>query len=124
VAVIFGRDTIFLTTTIAGRSETSWALAPAAGLYSSASIEALAATIPLREGASLHVLAFYAPPSTRGVRFTTIRVEERDKVRNRTRWRVVADTPGGGSTFWVDAATRKVLESEVRDGNTIVTLRR
>ncbi len=124
VTVFFGRDTVFLTTAVAGRSSTSWALAPADPLYSSASIESLAATMPFERGASRSVLAFHAPPSTLGIRRTSIRVEEREPVQGVAAWRIVVDTPGGGSVFWVDEATRTVLQSDVREGNAVITFRR
>jgi hypothetical protein len=124
VTVIFGRDTVFVTTMAAGRSETKWAVAPSAPLFSSASIESLAATMPFERGASRQVLAYYAPPSTLGIRRTTIRVEERERVSGTAAWRIVADTPGGGTTFWVDASTRTVLQSDVREGSAVNTFRR
>jgi hypothetical protein len=123
VTVIFGRDTVFLTTTVNGRPETSRAVAPAAVLYSSASIESLAATMPLQPGASRRVLTYYAPPSTLGLRRTVIRVEARESVRGRAAWRIVADTPGGGTTYWIDAETRAVLQSDVREGDAVITFR-
>jgi hypothetical protein len=124
ITVFFGRDTVFITTTVADRSETKWAVAPNAPMFSSASIESLAATMPFERGASRQLLTFYAPPSTLGVRRTTIRVEERESVLNRVAWRIVADTPGGGTTFWVDALTRTVLQSDVREGSAVITFRR
>lgn len=122
--VHFASDTIFLTVTAGGRSVTSHAVAPAVPIHSSAAIEMLAATMPLERGATRRVFAFYAPPSRLGARATLLRVEAPEVVEGRPAWRVTADTPGGGTTFWVDAATRTVLRMDVREGNGHVTFRR
>lgn len=123
VTVFFGRDTVFVTTSDSGRSSTAWAVAPPEELYSSASIESLAASMPFVRDASRSMLTFYAPPSKLGVRRTTIRVIDQEAIEGRAVWRVVADTPGGGTTFWVDAATRTVLQSDVREGSALITFR-
>src|SRR5690606_13628875 len=75
------------------------------GRYSSASIESLAATIQLVPGNSETFETYYAPPSRIGTRTTTIRVESLEMLEGHRAWRVSADTPGGGTTFWIDEAT-------------------
>jgi hypothetical protein len=124
ITVLFERDTIWLLTTVAGRQTTSRAVAPPPELYSSAAIESLAATMPLESGATKSFRTYYAPPSTIGVRSTMLSVEETVRIDGRAAWRVVANTPGGGTTFWVDAETRTVLQSETREGDALFTFRR
>ncbi|MFN0099893.1 MAG: hypothetical protein ACKVS7_14565 [Gemmatimonadaceae bacterium] len=123
IAVLFGQDTVFVTTIIAGRSSTAWAVAPEAELFTPSSIDALAATMPLRTAATRRLLVFYAPPSTRSIQGVQLRVEGPEDVRGRAAWRVAATTPGGGSTYWIDGRTRAILRSDVRDGETLVALR-
>lgn len=120
--VIFGRDTLFLTTIVAGSASTSRALAPEGPLYSSSSLASLAATMPLRRGASRTFLIFLAPPR-RGALPVVLRVAERVNIDGRTAWTVNANTPGGGTTYWVDERTRTVLRSETRDGGEILSFR-
>lgn len=124
VTVIFGRDTVFVTRTTAGGSSTAWAAAPAEVLYSSASVALLAAAMPFSPGATRSILTLDAQASTHGVRRTTIRVEGEAAVRGRPAWRVTADTPGGGSAFWIDAETRTVLQMDVREGGVTARFRR
>ena len=58
INIIFGGDTLFLTTIIGGSASTSRALAPAGPMYSSSSLATLAATMPLRPAASRTFLTF------------------------------------------------------------------
>jgi hypothetical protein len=123
VTVLYARDTVFLTTASAGASVTSWAVAPRDALFSSASIESLAATMPLERGSTRTILVFFAPPSRLGIQRVPIKVEGDEIVDGRPAWRVVAGTPGGGTTFWVGATTRTVLRSETREGSAVITFR-
>jgi hypothetical protein len=123
VTVLYARDTVFLATASAGSTVTSWAVAPTEALFSSASIESLAATMPLSRGSTRIALVFYAPPSRLGVQRVSISVEDVQVVGGRPAWRVIAGTPGGGTTFWVDAPTRTVLRSETREGRAVITFR-
>jgi hypothetical protein len=123
VAVLFGHDTIFVTTIIAGRSSTAWAVAPAAELFASTSLDALAASMPLSAGATRRVLVFFAPPSSYNIQGVQLRVEAREELRGRSVWRVIATTPGGGSIYWLDDKTRTTLRSSSRDGDRVIALR-
>lgn len=123
VAVLFGHDTIFVTMIIAGRSSTAWAVAPAAELYASSSLDALAASMPFSAGATRRVLVFFAPPSSYSIQGVQLRVEGREELRGRSVWRVTATTPGGGSTYWLDDKTRAILRSDARDGDRVIALR-
>ena len=123
IAVLFGHDTIFVTTITAGRSSTAWAVAPAAELFASSSLDALAASMPLSAGATRRVLVFFAPPSSYSIQGVQLRVEGREVLRGRSVWRVTATTPGGGSTYWLDDKTRAILRSNSRDGDRVVALR-
>ena len=123
IAVLFGHDTIFVTTITAGRSSTAWAVAPAAELFASSSLDALAASMPLSAGATRRVLVFFAPPSSYSIQGVQLRVEGREELRGRSVWRVTATTPGGGSTYWLDDKTRAILRSNSRDGDRVVALR-
>lgn len=123
INIIFGGDTLFLTTIIGGSASTSRALAPAGPMYSSSSLGTLAATMPLRPAANRTFLIFLLPPFQRGAIPVFVRVWEPVRVDGREAWRVTASTPGGGSTYWVDAVTRTVLRSETRIGDTVVLRR-
>lgn len=94
------------------------------GLHSSASIEALAATVPFVLGEAEELRTFYAPPSRLAVQTTRIVVVARELVDGLPAWRVTASTPGGGTTFWVSEATRTVLRMDTREGDAVITFRR
>jgi hypothetical protein len=94
------------------------------GTVSSAAIEAIAASMPFAEGATRKVSTFYSPPSRLGLVETTIRVEGSEPVDGRAAWRVSAETPGGGTVFWIDARSRAVLQYDVREGGALITFRR
>lgn len=123
INIIFGGDTLFLTTIIDGSSSTSRALAPVGAMYSSSSLATLAATMPLRPEANRTFLVFLLPPFQRGAISVFVRVWDPVRVDGREAWRVTASTPGGGSTYWVDAVTRTILRSEIRIGDTVVSRR-
>lgn len=122
ITVVFERDTIWVLSQPGGglrRSPTQ-----GADYYSSASLEALAAAMPFEVGATRWVNAYYAPPSPRGAQWVMLKVEARDTVAGRAAWRVTAGTSGGGTVYWVDAATRTVLQSDLREGEALITFRR
>ena len=123
INIIFGGDTLFLTTIVAGSASTSRALAPVGPMYSSSSLATLAATMPLRPAASRTFLTFLVPPFQRGAIPVRVRVWEPVRIDGREAWRVTAGTPGGGSTYWVDAVNRTILRSEIRIGDTVISRR-
>ena len=109
----FERGTVVDETSVAG-----------SGLFSSASIELLAASMPLSVGAAADFKTYHAPPSRLALQATRITVAARETVDGRVAWRVTASTPGGGSTFWIDEATRTVLRMDTREGDAVITFRR
>jgi hypothetical protein len=97
--------------------------------YSSAALEGLVAASPLSPSYSQEYTFFYAPPSARGmvrIRLHVIGVERvtDQRGRNREAWIVVADTPDGGTTYWVDRETRAVLKYDTREGPALIEFRR
>lgn len=117
-------DKSVTTQTLAHGAMTAVTRVDAAGLFSSASIEALAASMPFEAGASAEFVTYYAPPSRHGARPTRIAVAGREAIDGRPAWRVTASTPSGGSTFWVDEESRTVLRMETREGEAVITFRR
>jgi hypothetical protein len=124
IMAVFAGDSIHLTTRGPKGRPSSQTVAVGTPAYSSAAIEMLAAGMPLETGATLSLPTYYAPPARLGLRTTTLRVEERVDLDGRTAWKVRADTPGGGTTFWVDTVTRAVLRMEVREGDALIIFRR
>lgn len=122
--VTFESDRVRVRTAVGGRTVDARTVSARAPVFSSASIEALAAGMPLASGSSAVFTTYYAPPSHLGLQQTRIRVEAQERVGGTLAWRVVADTPGGGTTFWVHAATRAVMQSDVREGPAVITFRR
>ncbi len=121
--VHFTRDTLFVSRLFGGRTVTSFTVAPTTELYSSASIEMLAATMPLRNGASRSVLAFFAPPAARGTEWVVLVVRSRTLVSGRAAWRVVANRRADSTAYWVDEATRRILQFDEFEGPTRVVIR-
>ena len=124
VVVEFGPGSLRVRTVAAGRDVEADSKPLPRGLFSSASIEALAASMPLETGATSRVAVFYAPPAKFGTRDTEIRVVGSEVLAGRSAWRVEAATVLGGTTFWIDAATRTVLQSDTREGDALITFRR
>jgi hypothetical protein len=124
IVVDFRTEALTVRTFVAGKQAAAPSVVSGVNIYSSASIESLAASMPLVAGAEAHYETYYAPPARLGVRRTRIRVESAEQVAGRSAWRVHADTPGGGTWFWVDAETRTVLQSDTREGDAVITFRR
>ncbi len=122
--IIYGRDTVWITTTVGDISETARAVAPTMTMHASSSLPALAATMPFTRGARRVVLAYHAPPSSLGARHVPLVAEALDEVGGRPAWRDPAGTPGGGTTFWIDAQSRAVLRWNVREGEVVIKFRR
>ncbi len=106
------------------KGATTKARVVATGTYSSAAIEALAAAMPFSAGASRTISTVYGPPSRLGIVKVTIRVVGTEPVNGRAAWRVAADTPGGGTVFWIDAVSHAVLHFDTREGDALITFRR
>lgn len=120
----FMRDTVFISRRVGEWTSTSRSLAPQVELYSSSSIDMLAATMPFRTGASRSVLAFYGPPARVGSRWVVLLVRSRVTLGGRSAWRVVANTQRDSTAYWVDERTRQILQMDVFEGPTRVTFRR
>lgn len=121
--IIYGRDTMWITTTVGDVSQTARAAAPAMTMHAAASLPLLAATMPFTAGARRMVLAYHAPPSALGARYVPLVVEGPEVVDGLNAWRITAGTPGGGTTFWVDARTRAILRWDVQEGAALVKFR-
>ncbi len=124
IIVSYEDSALRIRTLVAGLQAEERSVPRPATAYSSASLEALAAAMPQTVGASATFDTYFAPPSPHQWRTTRIRVEATEVVGGRLAWRVVAETPGGGTTFWVDEATRTVLQSDTREGSALITFRR
>jgi hypothetical protein len=125
----FRRDSVRLTLRprLGPSRQRSVAVSPAA--YSSAVIEALVAASPLSQDFAREYHVYYLPPAVHGVLRTSIRVLGSDRVRDRQgierdSWTVSADTPGGGTTYWIDKQTRAVLKYDTREGPATIEFRR
>jgi len=121
--VHFTHDTLFISRLFNGQSTTSHAVAPSPDLYSSASVGMLAATMPLQRGASRSSLVFYGPPSQRGTQWVVLLVRSREMLSGRAAWRVVANRRADSTAYWVDEATRRILQIDEFEGTTRVTFR-
>lgn len=105
----------------------SFALEP--GVYSSAAIDQIVAGLPLDEEFDAQLRFYYAPPSERGVELINVRVLGSEPVRDRfgsqrDAWVVATGTPAGGTVYWVDKATRSVLQFDTREGRALLEFRR
>lgn len=121
--VHFTRDTLFISRLFDDKSTTSHAVAPSPDLYSSASIGMLAATMPLQRGASRSSLVFYGPPSRRDTQWVVLLVRSREMLNGRAAWRVVANRRADSTAYWVDEATRRILQMDEFEGTAKVTFR-
>jgi hypothetical protein len=123
--VHYGRDSLFISRIVGAEASTSHAVAPTVDLHSALSLPMLAATMPFRASASRSVLLYHAPPARLGPKWVVLFVDGRVTLNGRTAWRVFANTQTGtSSTFWVDEATRRILQEDHREGNAVVTYRR
>lgn len=97
--------------------------------FSSAILDALASAAPLAEGYQAAFQFYFAPPARYGTISISLRVRGsedvvgRDGVR-RLSWVVDATTPSGGTTFWIDKATRSVVKYDTREGQAVIEFRR
>lgn len=126
--VMFGPDTLIVVRRNAGRMSRS-VLPNQPSAYSSASLDALAAALDLRDGLAQDVLLYYAPPASLGYVTTRVEVQRSERVRTTDgqesdAWVLAATTPGGGSTFWIDKATRALLMFDTQEGDATIHFRR
>jgi hypothetical protein len=124
IEVTFDEDRLLTRISVAGKDVSSRTVSVRMPVFSSASIESLAATMPLRLNAAAVFATYYAPPSHLELQQTRIRVAAQDAIGGKLLWRVVAGTADGTTTFWVDATTRAVLQSDVQEGSALITFRR
>jgi hypothetical protein len=125
----FGNDSIRVVTKVRGAVSRSQSVPVAGNVYSSASLEALAAAAPLGQGYEQEFRLYYSPPAEHGFALVRVRVQGNEAVRDRSRgvrdaWIVAASIPGGGTTYWIDKATRAVLKYDTREGPATIEFRR
>ncbi|MGH7713427.1 MAG: hypothetical protein ACREOG_19220 [Gemmatimonadaceae bacterium] len=129
IEVTYANDSITVTTRTRGtppRRKTGFA---ATDVFSSAILDGIVASAPLAERYQQSIRFYYAPPAAVGVVAIRISVEgsetDIDKLgRPRDAWRVLAVTPSGGTTFWIDKATRSMLQFDTREGAATIQFRR
>jgi hypothetical protein len=97
--------------------------------YSSAALDAIVAASSLSESFVYESQFFYPPPAKYGTIPISLRVTGSERVRDRRgidrdSWVVAAATPGGGTTYWIDKATRAVLRFDTREGPAVIEFRR
>lgn len=100
-----------------------------AGVLSSATLEAVIEALPLGVGFEREYKFFYAPPASQGIAPIRITVTGSELVSGRgvtkhDAWVVAASTPNGGTTFWIDKATRTVLKFDTQEGPATIEFRR
>lgn len=101
----------------------------ASGAFSSAVLDALISSSPLAAGFQANHRFYYAPPAPYGIIPISIRVRGSEDVTDRrgarrSAWVVEASTPSGGTTYWIDKATRTVLKYDTREGPAVIEFRR
>lgn len=123
IAAAYQGDSVRIAVAVKGRTLARNTLAPQAS-FSSAAIETLAAAAPLAEGYRLDQRVYYLPPAPHGAQEIGVRVTGSARVGDRDAWVVAATTPGGGTTYWIDKATRAVLKYDTREGPAVIEFRR
>ena len=97
--------------------------------YSSATLDALISSSPLSDVFKATHRFFYPPPARYGTIAIALRVTGSERVGDRSgvqrdAWIVAADTPGGGTTYWIDKSTRTVLQYDTHEGPAVIAFRR
>ena len=100
-----------------------------AGVYSSTALDAIVSGLPLEQDYMTQLKFYYPPPSERGIVTIFLRVLGSEPVTDRTgkerdAWVVATGTPSGGTVYWVDKATRSVLQFDTRQSGTLLEFRR
>jgi hypothetical protein len=129
IEVTYANDSVLVATTSRGAPARRQSQLAATSVFSSAILDGLVAAAPLADGYQQEVRFYYAPPSSLGIVVTRIRVEGSERVvdrlgRSRDAWRVVAATPSGGTTFWIDKANRSMLKFDTHEGPATIEFRR
>jgi len=129
IEVTYTNDSILVTTRAPGAPPRRQSAFAATSAFSSAILDGLVAAAPLAEGYQQEIRFYYAPPAQLGIVATRIAVEGGEMVvdrlgRSRDAWRVVASTPSGATTFWIDKATRSILKFDTQEGPATIEFRR
>ena len=127
--VTYTNDSILVTTRAPSAPPRQQSAFTATSVFSSAILDGLVAAAPLAEGYQQEIRFYYAPPAKLGIVVTRIAVDGSEKVldklgRSRDAWRVLAATPSGATTFWIDKATRSILKFDTHEGPAIIEFRR
>jgi hypothetical protein len=129
IEVTYTSDSILVTTRAHGAAARRESALSATSVFSSAILDGLAAASPLADGYQQEIRFYYAPPATLGIVAGRVSVEGSERVvdrygRSRDAWRVLAATPSGGTTFWIDKASRSMLKFDTREGPATIEFRR
>ena len=129
IEVTYTNDSILVATRSRGAPARRQSQLAATSVFSSAILDGLAAAAPLADGYEQEVRFYYAPPSTLGIVVIRISVAGSERVvdrlgRSRDAWRVLAATPSGGTTFWIDKASRSILKFDTQEGQATIEFRR
>ncbi len=129
IEVSYTNDSILVTMRARGAPARRQSALAATSVFSSAILDGLAASAPLADGYQQDVWFYYAPPARLGIVVTRISVDGSERVvdsvgRSRDAWRVLAATPSGGTTFWIDKATRSMLKFDTHEGPATIEFRR
>ena len=129
IEVTYTNDSILIVTRSRGAAGRRQSQLAATFVFSSAILDGVAAAAPLADGYEQEVRFYYAPPSALGLVTIRISVDGSERVvdrlgRSRDAWRVLAATPSGGTTFWIDKASRSMLKFDTREGPATIEFRR
>jgi hypothetical protein len=129
IAVRFRGDSSTVTLRPSNGSPQVRALTIPTEAFSSAILDALISASPLATGYESNHHFYYAPPAPYGTIPIHIRVMRSEDVfdrrgARRPTWVVEASTPSGGTTYWIDKATRTVIRFDTREGPAVIEFRR
>jgi hypothetical protein len=129
IEVTYTNDSILVATRSRGAPALRQSELAANSVFSSAILDGLAAAAPLADGYHQEVRFYYAPPSRLGIVTIRISVDGSEAVvdrlgRSRDAWRVLATTPSGGTTFWIDKSSRSMLKFDTHEGPATIEFRR
>ena len=129
IEVTYTNDSILVATRSRGAAARRQSQLAARAVFSSAILDGLAAAAPLADGYEQEVRLYYAPPSPLGVVAIRISADGSERVvdklgRSRDAWRVLATTPSGSTTFWIDKASRSMIKFDTHEGPATIEFRR